>query len=547
MRKSLLIPLLTLFCAASGHAQTASVRLKLRVVLVDKDLNQKPVPFFTVALRSAAEKNALTELKTGLDGMAEGQLSAGAYSLTTPKPVEFGGKRYNWNMSIELKGTAQEIDLTNDNAKAEEIAAATPHPSESSSSAPSGQGDLTALFDKLKNSVVTVRAERGTGSGFLVDPSGLIVTNNHVAESSSYLAVQFDEKRKVPSKLVAANADKDIAVLWVNLAAFPEAVVAPLQSAAGTRIAVGERVFTIGNPLGHEKVLTTGVISKVEKDAITSDININPGNSGGPLFTLSGQVAGITTSTQRRLASIVPLENVRPLVEQAKKTIAGGTPPPIDLLPVEPVDFFPADALRPLLQHTSMDTKPYFFDAGEFQVALYTPPLSYFLRHENEMAAARKAVKRTGGFPAEAKPPAGVLEDAQDYRPVLIVRVRPKYSAFWKVRFKNGFQRMRLLCGGKELAPINPGRSEYELVDPRGRTVDTTFQGIYVYGPDTMSPSCGPVTLEIFSEKDANTPFTRPIDTITVERVWADLEPYRKAHIASSGAAASSSATSPKP
>ncbi|MGB4784920.1 MAG: trypsin-like peptidase domain-containing protein, partial [Candidatus Acidiferrum sp.] len=384
-----------------------------------------------------------------------------------------------------------------------------------------------------KNSVVTVRSEAGGGSGFLVDPAGLLVTNNHVVQSSNYLAVQFDQKRKVSARLITFNADKDVAVLWVDPAAFREAVVAPLlPNEAASRVVVGQRVFTIGNPLGREKVLTTGVISKVEKDAITSDISVNPGNSGGPLFTLDGQVAGITTARLRSLASIVPIENVRLLVEQARKEIVGGTPPQPTMLPVEPSEMFPADLLRGMLRQEKLDTKPYFFDAGEFQVAFFTPPVNFFLRHEDEMAAARKAAKRSGADSSQAKPPASALEDAQDYRPVLVVRVRPKFGTLLKVRFKNGFVRMRLVCGGKEVTPVEPGRGEYELLNVRGKTVDTTFQGRYIYLPDAVSPACGGVVLEIYSEKDPNTPISKSIDAATVERVWTDFEAYRKAQSA---------------
>lgn len=528
MKRSLFSVLAILLCALTASAQTGAVKLRLHVVLIDRELNQKPVPNFVVTLqRTGTAAKESIELKTGLNGMAEKPVPAGRYTVATPHPIEFQGKRYSWTVEVTVSGAEQTLELTNDNAKTEDVAGEAGR----SGSSSSGGGDLTALFDKLKNSIVKVRAEAHDGSGFVVDPAGLIVTNNHVVQSSSYLAVQFDHKRKVAARLIATNADKDVAVLWVNLAPFPEAVVAPLVAdGSSSPIAVGERVFTIGNPLGREKVLTTGVISKVEKDSITSDININPGNSGGPLFTMDGKVAGITTAGLRRLASIVPIQEARALVEQSRRALAGsGAPPSAELLPVEPADFFPADVLRALLQREKMDTKPYFFDAGEFQVAFITPTVNYFLRHEDEMAAARKAAKRASGDSSQAKPPASALEDAQDYRPVLIVRVRPKFG-FWKVRFKNGFQRMRLLCGGKELGVIDPGRSEFELRDPRGRTIDTTFQGFYTYPPDAVSPACGGVILEIFSEKDANTPISKPIDPYTIERVWADLEPYRRAH-----------------
>jgi hypothetical protein len=110
------------------------------------------------------------------------------------------------------------------------------------------------------------------------------------------------------------------------------------------------------------------------------------------------------------------------------------------------------------------------------------------------------------------------------------VRVRPKFGVFLKVRFKNGFVRMRLLCGGKELTPILPGRAEFDLYDQRERKVDTTFQGVYEYQADAVAPSCGNVVLEIFSEKDPNTPESKSVDAATVQRVWNDFDPFRQAH-----------------
>jgi S1-C subfamily serine protease len=514
-----------LLSALALSPQTTKVRVKVRVILVDKDLNQKPVPFLVVKLLNSAG-GPETQIKTGLDGSATAAVAAGHYTISTPKPTEMGGKRYSWSFAADVAGAEQEIDLTNDNAKIEEEAPVAKNPSNAS-------GDLTALFDKLKNSIFTVHADAKDGSGFLVDPTGLVVTNNHVVQSSGYLALQFDKLRKVPAKLLASNADKDVAILWVNPKAFPEAQVAPLVPADGkAHIEVGQRVFTIGNPFGREKVLTTGVISKVENDAITSDIAINPGNSGGPLFTLDGQAVGITTAGLRTLASIVPIQEARPLLDQARKNMGGQSPPGTNLLPVEPVDHFPAVALRPLLQQQKMDTKPYFFDVGEFQVAVLTPMVRYFLRHEEEMNAARKSAKRTSGDASQAKAPESALSEAQEYEATATVVVRPKYSVLFKVKFKNGFQKMRLLCGGKEVEPVDPGRTEFELRDMHGRVADTTYQGRYTYLPEAIAPSCGGMSLEIFSEKDPNNPISKVLDGETVQRVWNDFEPYRKAQTA---------------
>jgi len=531
MRACLLLASLLSIFPILAAPQTAPVTVKVRVLIIDKDLNQKPVPFYIVQFHNEGSADPSTAVKTDLEGKAERQLPSGRYSITTTKPVELGGKRYSWNLQIQITGVEQRVDLTNDNARIEDLPLAAAPPAETKSSAGAAGGELTALFDKLKNSVVAVHSESGKGSGFLVDSTGLVVTNNHVVNASSYLAVQFDDQRKVPARLVAANPDKDVAIIRYDPSAFPEGVVAPLLSGeAASHLAVGQRVFTIGNPLGRDKVLTTGVVSKIEKDSINSDININPGNSGGPLFTLDGQVAGITTSLLRNLASIVPVEVVRPLVDTAKKEIGKEAPPTPILLPVEPTDYFPADALREVLKQERLDTKPYFLDAGQFQVGFFTPPLNFYLRHEQEMAAARKAAKRSSGDASNAKPPNSVLEDAVDYRPVLLVRVRPKFGVFLKVRFKNGFVRMRLLCGGKEMTPILPGRAEFDLYDQRERKVDTTFQGVYEYPADALTPACGNVVLEIFSEKDPNTPESKSVDAATVQRVWNDFDPFRHAH-----------------
>jgi S1-C subfamily serine protease len=511
--------------------QAQTVKVSLHIVLVDRELNQKPVPWFHVTLRREDPQDSEAfDLKTGLDGTCERAVQPGRYELTTPQPIELQGRRYTWSTEVRFSGTQETIELTNDNATVESVSTISTGSGDPANNASGGGTDLGFLFERLKKSEVTVRAEAFEGSGFIVDASGLVVTNNHVVESSRYLAVQFDQKHKVVARLLAANPSKDIAVLWVNLRAFPEAVIATLvPSAAASQIVVGERVFTIGSPMGREKVLTSGVISKVENASIFSDININPGSSGGPLFNLRGEVTGITSAQLHLLASIIPIADARPVIEQARHEISGAPPPSAELLPVEPEDFFPADALLSFLQHhQKMDVRPYFFSAGQFDVEMLTPPLRYYLYNKDEMEAALKAAKRARDDESEAKLPSRVLEDAQEYQPTIIIRVVPQYG-FWKRRYKNSFRRMRLLCGGKEVPPIDPGRSDYGRRDLANRIRDTTMEGFYSYQPDAISPNCSGVTLEIFSEKNPSTPVTQLVDSATVERIWVDMEPYRRA------------------
>src|SRR5438477_12458121 len=102
-------------CAASAHPNLVKVRV--RVILVDQDLNQKPVPFFVVSLKSGAKA---TEVKTGLDGTAEAQLPLGRYTVSSPKAAEMGGKRFSWTIKVSLFGGDMYIVSPCDNAKVEE-------------------------------------------------------------------------------------------------------------------------------------------------------------------------------------------------------------------------------------------------------------------------------------------------------------------------------------------------------------------------------------------------------------------------------------------
>jgi S1-C subfamily serine protease len=523
MRKAAACIVSLVIFSGFNSAQEAKVHLKVQVVLIDKDLNLKPVPKFSFTLEKLSPNSTEQPiaLKTGLDGVAEVDLSTGRYRLLTPDPIEFQGKKYSWKLELTLAPPGQNLDLSNDNAVIVTAEVATPE---------SGS-ELTALFDRLKNAVVTVRADVGEGSGFFVDAQGLVLTNAHVVEHSPYLAVQFDPQRKVQAQLLASDLEKDLAVLRVNLGAFPGAVITPLAHPVGEKAPVveGQRVFTIGSPFGKEKTLTMGVVSKIEAHEIYSDISVNPGNSGGPLFDYQGIAVGITAARRERLSRIIRIEDAGPILAQARSKIAGQAPPSSALLPVEPTDWFPAEPMKGMFLGTGPNTSDYSFGAGDFKVWVLSPPVRFWLEHEDALKAAKKKSQRTGGN--EEAEDAELLQEAQHYKALITIRAVPEFSQLFKVKFKTDFSRMRLLCDGKEIAPVHPGRIKMYLFNLKREISDTTYAGFYTYPANSFFSSCNSASLEVYSEKTPQQPVVHPIEPAIVARVREDLEPYRRLHI----------------
>jgi S1-C subfamily serine protease len=143
-----------------------------------------------------------------------------------------------------------------------------------------------------------------TGSGFVVDSDGTIITNAHVVDGASHVTVSFEEGGEaVDAEVKGVDNDSDIAVLKID----PEGrdlTVLPLGDSSETN--VGDPVVAIGNPFGLQRTVTTGIVSALQRqldapsgfpisDVIQTDASINPGNSGGPLLNMQGEVIGINS------------------------------------------------------------------------------------------------------------------------------------------------------------------------------------------------------------------------------------------------------------
>lgn len=228
------------------------------------------------------------------------------------------------------------------------------------------RGDLAAaeaatiaLFEAARDSVVFISTEehhvdpwarnavdlrRGTGSGFVWDGQGHVVTNNHVIEGADRATVRLADGRAFPARLVGTDPTHDLAVLAIDVDG-PAPAALPVGSSADLK--VGQTVFAIGNPFGLDWTLTQGIVSALDRELsegegrvirglIQTDAAINPGNSGGPLVDSAGRLIGVATAiyspsgSNAGIGFAVPVDVVNRVVPQI---IAHGryTPPSIGL------------------------------------------------------------------------------------------------------------------------------------------------------------------------------------------------------------------------
>jgi len=323
----------------------------------------------------------------------------------------------------------------------------------------------------------------------------------------------------------------------------------------------GERVFTIGSPLNQRKIITTGIVSKVESRAIISDVNINHGNSGGPLFNSLGSVIGITTFLDASapngpgISGIVRIEQTEDVIEEARRKMQQVTRPSATLLPTEPRGSFPVEALRVAGASGQFDLRPYVFEEGDYSVAVLTPVMMFQQRERSRLEASKEKAKRVRNARAAPQDTFAPLDDLHnweeyvgEYQPVIQIRATPKLRVTRgsavarvltsrngvsaipaKMRFRTDFYRMTLRCGGKEVQPIHPGKIP-RVVDVKNGLInatDATYEGLYTFPADAISPNCGQVSLDIYSEKDVLRAKVKELDPKTVNRVWEDFAPFR--------------------
>ena len=159
-------------------------------------------------------------------------------------------------------------------------------------------------------------ADRGVGSGFIIESNGLILTNAHVVEGATTIYVTLTDKREFKAKLLGMDKRTDVAVVKIEARDLPK-----LPLGDSSKVRVGEWVLAIGSPFGLENTVTAGIVSAKSRDTgdylpfIQTDVAVNPGNSGGPLLNTAGQVIGINSQIFSRSGGYMGISFAIPIDE----------------------------------------------------------------------------------------------------------------------------------------------------------------------------------------------------------------------------------------
>ncbi len=191
------------------------------------------------------------------------------------------------------------------------------------------QGEVDQLF----GFPLPQEEQRDQGSGFVIDESGLVVTNFHVVDGATDIEVSFSNKESMKARVVGSDRSTDIALLKVNADA---RALTPLEIGDSEQVQVGDSVVAIGNPFGLERSVTAGIVSALQRTiespaqtpidrVIQTDAQINQGNSGGPLLDASGKVIGVNTQIASEtggnvgIGFAVPINTVSDVVGQLRR------------------------------------------------------------------------------------------------------------------------------------------------------------------------------------------------------------------------------------
>lgn len=554
-KAALLLIVAVAFVASVYPQSTANVTIK--ITMVDKALNLKNVPKFGLIVRKSGDASFVeSRVSTTLDGTATLSLPPGDYVISSVNSLPFEDRIFSWEHPFKVDASqAVTVELSNDNAK---IASGV---SDSTPAVPRRHmSEAADLFKTLRSGVVTVEGELGSGTGFIIDPRGLILTNQHVVSETNEIHVRFDKRTSVKARLLATDVERDLAILQVNLAAFPNSTVLKIaaDSPANPSLLEGEQIFTIGSPLQQDKILTTGIVSKIEARAIISDITLSYGNSGGPLFNSLGEVVGVTTFELKGkddgsdLAGIVRIEESAALIAKARDLAAAKNLPSAELMPNLPDGTFPVETIKTAIGSKNFPVKQYISDVKNYEIKYMTPIYKFYAIEKDRIDSLKMREKRNkvkGSSADMFRDLRSWNEYAGELLPVVDILALPEttptakslilsaatsatigYSTPFDLKYKADFSQMKLMCDGKEVTPLRRNKTEIDRPLQNYYKVRNryTYAGVYTYPYEIFAPGrCREMKLQVFSEEDIEEPITTIISDVVKNRVWSDFEDFR--------------------
>ena len=511
--------------------------LRIKVTIVDADGRARPVPRHALLISENPSTAAPRQAITSLDGTAEVRLRPGNYTVESDQPLIFQGKSYEWSQTLDVApGRVTSLELTADNAQVEAAGA---------SGAAGAGGNASALLIDWQNSVVSIWTSTRMGSGFVIDARGLIATNQRLVAQASSLEVQVSPTEKVAARLLAADPDRNVAILWIDPKAIASARPMKLGYAdGGSAPADKDKLFAITARHHDDKSLASGTVSRVNTHTIVTNVRMDDESLGAPLFNAAGLVVAITTSSEDGSgdAPAVRIDEARSVIANAEKKMQSVDAPSGVRLPVEPPPPSDDEGLKEAVKGRTASLAPYRVSAADFDVYLITPVLVYGAHHQGDRVTGRPR-ERPAGNPYEIQASRRAISDfanwenyVRDNPTVLMVRATPKLVGnFWSTlargaaqtqgvslpaikHIKAGFSKMRVFCGDAEVTPIHPFK-----IENRVGASDAVYEGLYVFDPAAIGPHCGAVKLTLFSDKAPDKGDTRVVDPKIVQQIWADF------------------------
>jgi len=539
-----LVTLLTVMSRAAAGQDAGALHIK--VVLIGADHKPMPVAHHALLISDNPPTSEPRRVITALDGTADVRLRPGNYTVESDTPLEYNGNAYEWTRMVDITaGHDAILDLTADNAEITSTASG-------STSATSPGTDESLAVAQWQPSVVTLWTPTARASGFVIGADGVLATSQRSIGTAKTIEVEITPAVKVAGTVLVADPVRDVAVLRIDPAVVASASPVPLVCTPEQQphVTSGQKLFTIDAPLREQKSTVSATAGRVSAHDIESDFYLSTGSAGGPVFTADG-VVGVTSvadspeANRRATTRIVPIDDVCGVVATAREKMNDAATPGGTRLPVEPELPFPVDTLKEAVQHRAGSLNPYHIVSASFDVFFMTPVLTYGAEYQAEQSHRERD---SGARPTMVESPsARALADfgnwseyVASFPPVLLVRLTPKLvEGFWtKVargaaqtqgvaippikRFTSGFSRMRAYCGDSEVTPIHPFKIEQRVSD-----TDTIEEGLYVFDPGALAPSCGSVKLVLYSEKEPTKSDAVIVEPSMIQRIWADFAPYR--------------------